>query len=207
MRTLGGSSTSLIPPEWYLWVCEAIRKEFGNRVQFWFFTDRGGPDFEEAVRRFNPGQTAQSGLTECSDLLLMTQADLRVCSVSSYSLAASFLSDGLYVWYEPQLTLKQGLYTLWGQEEAQRAEGSPTSRSMKFVSEVMATRTPGRDVPIEFLGSAMNVGDPLPDSLVQLLNQRLRSRDSRTNLLEYGCLPQLEGERTQLGQLSNIQSR
>lgn len=187
-----GKFNLLVPGEWYLWVCEMLQQRYGSRIQFRIFTDRGGPDFEEAVRRFNPGQTIQEGMTECSDLLLMTQADLRVCSVSSYSLAASFLSGGPYVWYEPQLTLRQGLYSLWGGERAQQAEGNLSFQSAKFVSDMMASEATDQGTPISFLGTAMDVGDSLPESVVKLLDQRLSSHDPRTNLLEYGCVPQLK---------------
>ncbi len=185
-----GKFNTLIPGEWYLWVCEALQNQFGDRIQFRFFTDRGGPDFEEAVRRFNPGQIPQSGLTECSDLLLMAQADLRVCSISSYSLVASFLSGGPYLWYKPQLTERNGLYTLWGNEKTQQSEDSLSSRSMDYVSQVVAAHSTAQTLPINFLGTAMDIGDSLPDSLATLLDQRLRSHNPRTNLLEYGCLPE-----------------
>jgi len=185
-----GKFNLLVPGEWYLWVCDALQQRFGSRIQFRFFTDRGGAAFDEAIRRFNPGQTVQHGLTECSDLLLMTQADLRVCSVSSYSLVASFLSGGAYLWYEPQLTLNRGIYSLWGDEKAQRAEDGLSARSAKYVSDAMASGSAGQDAPITFLGTAMDIGDPLPESLMNLLDQRLSSLDPRTNLLEYGCVPQ-----------------
>ena len=115
-----------IPAEWYMNACAALRDAFEDQVQFHFFTDRRSPAFEEAVRRFNPGQAKQTGLTECSDLALMAQADLRICSVSSYSMMASFLANGPYIWYEPQLIHESGNYTLWGNEPAQRVPGSLT---------------------------------------------------------------------------------
>lgn len=176
-----GRFNIFVPGEWYLWVCEQLRREFGEHMQFHFFTDKPGPEFEEAVRRFNPGQQMQSGLTECSDLLLMTQADLRVCSVSSYSLAASFLSGGPYLWYEPQLTLRDGCYSLWGSEKDQRADDSPTAQATAH-----AAALDGAD---EFPGMTMRVGDGVPDGLVRMLEQRLRAKDPRTNLLDYGAIP------------------
>jgi len=194
-----GKFNIAIPGAWYRWVCEAIRQRYGEQVQFRFFTDRGGPDFEEAVRRFNPGQTSQTGLTECSDLLLMAQADLRICSVSSFSMAANFLSDGPYLWYQPQLTCHGGLYSLWGGEERQRVGDSPTSTSREFVSGLIDLGQTRPELPINFLGSAMAIGDPLPDMLVQLLDHRLSTRDARTNLLEYGCIPKASSERVSQG--------
>jgi hypothetical protein len=174
-----------IPGAWYLHVCQALRDCFDERVQFHFFTDRGGPDFEEAIRRFNPGQQRQTGLTECSDLLLMAQADLRICSISSYSLVAGFLAGGPYLWYEPQLTLEDGLYTLWGQEPAEREPQSATSRARDFV----AALQPSVETTAGFQGHAMGLGDPLPPGLILQLERHLSALDRRTNLLDYGALP------------------
>lgn len=185
---LRGRFNIAIPGDWYTWVCSEIEKRFGDRVQFWFFTDRRCADFGAAVRRFTPAQSEPSGLTECSDLLLMALADLRVCSVSSYSMAASFLADGPYVWYEPQLTLNDGLYTMWGNEEKQQRASSPTGQSRTFAQQLC--NHPGKQAPqIDFPGSAMDIGDPLPDQMAELLERRLRAKDPRTNLLEYGSLP------------------
>jgi hypothetical protein len=183
-ESVRGRFNIFIPGEWYLWACEELRKQFRDRIQFWFFTDRRGAEFDEAVRRFNPGQTQQQGLTECSDLLLMAQADLRVCSVSSYSLAASFLSGGPYLWYEPQLSLDGGNYSLWGHIGPQHAPWSPELNGRGG-----AHHAEGNDAAL-FPGTAMRVGDSLPASLLQILDQKLLLNDPRTNLLDYGFLPE-----------------
>jgi hypothetical protein len=189
-ENIRGKFNVLVPGRWYLWVCTALQQRYRERIQFRFFTDRRSPEFDEAVRRFNPGQVVQDGLTECSDLFLMARADLRVCSVSSYSLAASFLSEGPYLWYEPQLTISQGHYSLWGNPNA--AESAPPSKSQnrEHLSNADEPCAAVRDIPSNCLGTAMNVGDPLPESLVRLLDQRLSTRNPRTNLLEYGSVPQ-----------------
>lgn len=174
-----------IPVDWYLSVCSAVRDALGDRVQFHFFTDRPGPEFDEVIRRFNPGQACQNGLTQCSDLLLMAQADLRVCSLSSYSLMSCFLSGGPYIWYEPQLNYEDGIYSLWGMEEAQRAAESLTSQS----AELIKTVHPGSLWESEFRGYAMNTGSVLPRGLVEQLQRRIIANDRSATLLEYGCLP------------------
>lgn len=38
------------------------------------------------------------------DLAILTRCDILVCSVSSFSMLAAFLSDSAYVWYAPHLT-------------------------------------------------------------------------------------------------------
>jgi hypothetical protein len=173
-----------IPGEWYTSVCQELARYFRDRIQFWFFADRPTPDLLAVIRRFNPAQCPPSSLTECSDLLLMALADLRVCSVSSYSMAASFLAGGPYIWYEPQLTLRDGVYSLWGHEEAQEKTTSPTKPTdAKFPS----TQSP----PIACsLGTAMDIDDPLPNQMAAILEDRLRAKNPRTNLLDFGCLPQ-----------------
>jgi len=185
-----GRFNILIASDWYLWVCEQIAKEFGDRVQFWFFTDRQESSFEKLSRRFNPRQFAQTGLTECSDLLLMAMADVRVCSVSSYSMAACFLADGPYVWYEPQLTLRDGLYTLWGGEETQQLSLSPTMHSRAFVEDRCGSCHQDQNGSAEYKGYPMDIGDALPECLAVELERHLRAKESRTNLLEYGCVRQ-----------------
>jgi hypothetical protein len=184
-----GKFNIFIPGEWYLWVCDAIKKEFRDRVQFWFFTDHPGPTFEAAVRLFNRNQIQQQGLTECSDLALMAQADLRVCSVSSYSLAASFLSGGPYLWYEPQLSLNRGIYSLWGHTGPLHDPESIPPNDPCDLPHLMEDCGGGASAPNTFLGTAMKIGDPLPESLIRTLEHKLRISNPRTNLLEYGCLP------------------
>jgi hypothetical protein len=185
-----GKFNILVPAKWYLWVCAALQERYRDAIQFRFFTDRRSAEFEEAVRRFNPGQAIQEGLTECSDLCLMAHADLRVCSVSSYSLAASFLSEGPYLWYEPQLSLSQGHYSLWGDCDFPGPVATYVSRSHGQTPDVDARRSATLEAPTVALGTAMNIGDPLPEDLVCLLDHRLSTRDRRTNLLEYGSIPQ-----------------
>jgi hypothetical protein len=180
-----GQFNIFIPGEWYLHACQALVHELGDSVQFHFFTDRGGPEFDEAVRRFNPGQVHQPGLTECSDLVLMAQADLRICSISSYSLAASFLSGGPYLWYEPQLTQIDGMYSLWGMEEQQRLKGSPTNLSTILAKEI----EPGSLWESEFRGYAMETGGTFPAGLLAQLQRRLLAKNPMASLLEYGSLP------------------
>jgi hypothetical protein len=180
-----GQFNIFIPGEWYLRACQALVDELGDSVQFHFFTDRGGPEFDEAIRRFNPGQVRQPGLTECSDLVLMAQADLRICSISSYSLVASFLSDGPYLWYEPQLTRTDGVYSLWGMEEQQRLKGSPTDLSKTQAREI----EPGSPWESEFRGYAMQTGGTFPAGLLAQLRRRLLAKNPMASLLEYGSLP------------------
>ena len=188
-ETERGRFNILLPLDWYLWVCEALRQHFGDRVQFRFFTDRRGPEYLEAVRRFSPEAPQSENATECSDLLAMIDADLIVCSISSYSLVASFLSEGPYIWYEPQLTHIEGSYSIWGNEESQQAESSPTGQGRKLIAAMLKNSGENGYKSLTLLGNAMAIGDPLPANLISLLEGQISRKDRRTNLLEYGCVP------------------
>jgi hypothetical protein len=181
-----GKFNFVVPGEWYLSVCQAIFDRFGDRAHFHFFTDKGGPEFEEALRRFSPHQVKQAGLTECSDLLAMSAADLRVCSVSSYSLASCFLSEGPYIWYENQLNLENGFYSIWGHEPHQRNKLSPDRQMLHLHSDAQLTDPP----LMQSNGLPMRVGDALPQPFVDHLEGILSSRDQRTNLVDYGVVSQ-----------------
>jgi len=175
----------VVPGAWYMSACAALRDMFGDKIQFHFFTDRGGPEYDAAVAEFNPGQKRQLGLTECSDLILLSNADLRLCSVSSYSLVASFLSEGPYVWYEPQLGFSDGLYSLWSHEKAQLLPSSPSSIAVAAAKAEAADQSDGSN----FRGYAMADGDDLPTGLVNQLRRRLQSKIWQSDLLMYGSLP------------------
>jgi len=172
-----------LPMEWYLNLCRSLREAFQDRIQFHFFTDKIGPAFQEAVREFNPQQQPRPNLSEASDLALMAMADLRICSVSSYSLVASFLSGGLYTWYEPQLTLLNGLYSLWGSEPTQMQEHSPIWEAGQRARSSDAGSSEIKGWPIGMTGE-------LPGKLLEALERRLNALDRRRDLLFYGVVPQ-----------------
>ena len=181
-----GAYSVRISSEWYFNVCESLYNAFGGQVQFRFFTDAGGPDYEELVKHYNPSQKPQTGLTEVSDLLLQGVADLRVCSVSSYSLMGSFFSEGPYIWYEPQLVLQDGVYSLWGAEPAQSAPGGLT-----FENAIKArTIQPGEGLEQTLKGFPVGHDGRLPTALAGQLQTKLLAKDPTTDLLEYGAVPQ-----------------
>jgi len=171
-----------IPIQWYLGICESLRKQFASQVEFCFFTDKETPEYLELVSRYNPNQVRCRELSECSDLLLMASADLRVCSVSSYSLAACYLSEGPYVWYEPQLHIDTGSYSLWGHEPRQKESGSPTMASSEHIGS-------SKGAELSFRGYPSGTDCSLPDSLIERLHVALADKDPRTDLARYGCYP------------------
>jgi hypothetical protein len=172
-----------IPIAWYRGICEDLRGRFKGRIEFCFFTDKETPEYLELVSEYNPEQIRCRELSECSDLLLMAASDLRICSVSSYSMAACFLSAGPYVWYEPQLHMEDGMYSLWGHELRQRDPEAPTASSARYIKTAETT------AELRFRGYPVRLDCSLPESLLERLEATFAEKDSRTDLMQYGCYP------------------
>jgi hypothetical protein len=87
--------------------------------------------------------------------------------------------------------LGQNCYTLWGDQKAVTAFKPLRSSTDDEMGTATGAHWSGCEPPINYLGTAMNIGDSLPGSLIRVLEQQLCTHNPRTNLLEYGCLPQL----------------
>ena len=112
-----------------------------------------------------------------NDLELMTTADLLICSISSFSMLAAFLSDSPYVWFAPHLGDDGGWLSIWGHEPLQRQ--GPTQRNAATAVEPW-----GR-------GFAMGIAESeLPTELCSALEMRRRLRDERNDLIYYGVIKQ-----------------
>lgn len=122
-----------------------------------------------------------------SDLSIMARADLLVCSVSSFSMLAAFLSEGEYVWYAPHLTRVSGRGYIW-----------PPESNYRFDAQNEERYTRGRGVPYP-LDSAN-----LDDALAGIQNLA-RLRSSSRDLLQHGYV-RTEGESDAVGSADHGES-
>lgn len=176
-----GCFNRALPLAWYVAVCDQLRQHFGDKVQFQLFTDGKPEALAPFIERFSPATGFHQRDSVCSDLLAMANADLLVCSVSSFSLWGAFLSRAPYVWFAPQLQEDLGMLSLWGHEPAQRPPAGATSQ---FGASVAADRSSGcpRGVPVFEQGT-------LPGDLLDRLEVGLRCRRTATDLALYGVVP------------------
>ncbi|MFA5240830.1 MAG: hypothetical protein WC392_00480 [Sulfuricella sp.] len=170
-----------LPLDWYIAVCDQLRREFGNRVQFQLFTDGQPEALEPFIRRFSPVTGFHQRDSVCSDLLAMANADLLVCSVSTFSLWGAFLSHAPYLWFAPQLQEEQGMLSLWGHEAAQRPPAGATAQFRARVAADSSACHP-RGVPVSRQGE-------IPSDLLSRLELGLNSRRTETDLALYGVVP------------------
>lgn len=118
--------------------------------------------------------------TPLQDLALLSRADLLVASVSSFSLAAAFLSRRPYLWYEPQLTIRSNAYTLWGTEGRQLEHDSPTSKALLGLGGGNGAHP--RGIPIAEDGQ-------IPSWLASWISCSVGMRNSGHDLLYFGAAP------------------
>ena len=99
-----GTFNRPVPTGWFVAVVHALQEQLGG-ASYVVCTDarEGGlPELTElpqvrVVRGHGPAAAVQ-------ELAVLAACDLLVCSVSSFSMLAGFLSDRPYLWFGPQLT-------------------------------------------------------------------------------------------------------
>ena len=171
-----------LPQSWYQGIAEGIRRYLGDRVQFLIVSDGSPSQIEAIARPLNAVTTYDLPDGDCSDLLALAGADLLVCSVSSYSAWAAFLSDSPYLWFGPNLNSHdEGVYSIWGHEAEQKRPGGATSRAIASYLDAGA-RWQSRGIPISCDGQ---VSRAVLDELVSRASKRTPAGD----LVCHGVVP------------------
>lgn len=162
-----------LPLSWFESVCSAILRSFPGDVQFLLLTDGTAEECQSFLRRFHPIETRHQELNVCSDLALMADADLLVCSLSSFSLWGAFLSSGHYILFAPSLQTVRGYLCIWEEDlVADTAANSGDSESLWC-----------RGVPMEY-------EEELPLGLKESLETTLaRKASRRCDLIVGGGIP------------------
>ena len=169
-----GQFNAALPMSWYRGITKQIEGAFPGRVTTLVLSDDPGSADEVGSTAIALPARAKPLL---SDVLTLAEADLLVCSVSSFSMLGAFLSNAPYIWYRPQLVEEDGWLSIWGDEPGYGH--AATARSRQRAAE---RRSRGRGIPLD-------VDEPLPDDLLRDLEARLRQRDSSADLLRFGVLP------------------
>ena len=167
-----------LPLDWYRRVAESIHVQLQGKVQFLIVSD-AAPDRLQALCRGLPCLlTGDFPDSDCSDMLALAQADLLVCSVSSFSVWAAFLSDAPYLWYGPNLHQHaEGFASIWGHEAGQQVAGSGTRQAIAAV--VNSGNAGGRAWAVAHDGA-------VPAAALPQFNTWRRNAD--TDLIRYGVI-------------------
>jgi hypothetical protein len=159
-----------LPMDWYVNIAHQLRRELGDQAQFLLVSD-GTPEQLRPLLAAVPCVTsADLADADCSDLLALADADLLVCSISSYSQWAAFLSDSPYLWYAPALQVHAGNFgSIWG-------------GSFPESSAAIGAGSLPRGLPVGPDGE-------LPGALAQLLRQRRAFYRPEHDLIRGGYAP------------------
>jgi hypothetical protein len=173
-----GRFNCALPLAWFLNIGRQLQAAFGPGVQFQIFSDGSAAQLAPLRALLNPVDTRCRLPADVSDLLAMSQADLLVCSVSTYSVWAAGLSSAPYLWFAPQLhPHAQAWASVWGQEARQQQPGSPTLQAL--ADQQARPVAAGRAHPL----------DPdaaLPDALLAQLQRHAREGSRSGDLTRYG---------------------
>ncbi|MDG0854001.1 hypothetical protein [Roseateles puraquae] len=169
-----------LPPQWYRDVAWSIQEQMQGQVQFLVVSDAPADRLRGLMAGLQCVYTSDLADADCSDLLALARCDLLVCSVSSYSVWAAFLTDAPYLWYGPNLSLHdEGWGSIWGHEPGQQAPGSPTLQAL--------VRARGGVRPAPTRAWAVPAEGAVPAAAIEQLAARSARR--ATDLVRYGVVP------------------
>lgn len=179
-----------LPIAWYCNIARSIRAQLGDAVQFLVVSDGTREQLQPLLDVVPAVTTSDLPDSDCSDLLALVKTDLLVCSVSSYSSIAAFLSDAPYLWFEPNLQVHdEGVYSIWGHELGQQSVDSPTRRAIQF-RQAPHGNLPGRGTPVGMQGN-------VPDFVLDEVMRRCARNNPLTDLVRYGVVPAVAGNSRQ----------
>ncbi|MEO3712128.1 hypothetical protein [Roseateles flavus] len=178
-----GQFNVALPLAWYRRVAASIHQQLEGAVQFLIVSDARPEQLQDLSRGLPCVFSGDLPDSDCSDLLALAEADLLVCSISSYSVWAAFLSRAPYLWYGPNLhEHPEGFLSIWGHEPGQEAEPGGTFRALQACQGV--GRLPRRCFAI--------ADDGQVTAQALDLAWQLKGR-AETDLIRYGVIPAASG--------------
>jgi hypothetical protein len=174
-----GKFNLALPLQWYRNIATSLVRELGDKVQFLIVSDGTAEQLAPLLQGLSAVTTSDLPDSDCSDLLALANTDLLVCSVSSFSATAAYLSKAPYLWFEPNLQKHpQGFYSIWGHEPEQIKKTSPTQQALREAGERLLQ---GRGMAVDMLG---NLPMRLASDLIANKERLLQERD----LIQYGVI-------------------
>lgn len=171
-----------LPLQWYRNVALSIQRQLGDKVQFLVVSDGSAEQLRPLLNGLDAVTTSDIPDSDCSDLLALANADLLVCSVSSFSTTAAFLSNAPYLWFEPNLQKHpEGCYSIWGHEPMQTLATGATAQSIRQY-QTNGTGLNGRGIATPFNGVVS------PSTLEHIAACKI-ARSIDADLVLYGVTP------------------
>jgi hypothetical protein len=182
VRDYHRASNISLPIEWLFALGESLDRALGDDWQLLLITDGSEQQLQPLTDRWRCITTNDLDPGDCSDVLALAGADLLVCSVSSFSTLAAFLSDSPYLWFQPNLYQHpQGVYSQ-GDYDAQRDKpGNPTGTALQRLASAPAQLLPR--------GVGVGLDGRIPAAVLQAAVLRQQSRRWESDLVRGGVAP------------------
>lgn len=181
-ETYRGRFNCALPLEWFVGIGKQLRRALGDDLEFLVFSDGTSDQLATLVKAIEPVDCQCSQPADVSDLLAMSQADLLISSISTYSVWAAALSKSQYIWFRPQLyEHPSGFLSIWGHEPGQQLPGS-------FTQQALAALRGDPCLPHSCRAYAVGLAETLPVDLILALQQRSRQLRQRSDLIRFGLV-------------------
>ena len=168
-----------LPIAWFQNIAAALTGEFGDAVQFLVVSDGSPEELRPLTTTFQCLTTSDLPNSDCSDLLALANSDLIVCSASTFSSLAAFLSDSPYVWFGPNLHRHpEGCYSLGHFDDMRGADRAAIADAVTAY-----VRSPGDCRP---RGIGVGLDGALPPGLAHSVAMRRDRRQYQFDLVSYG---------------------
>lgn len=180
-----------LPLDWYRNVAEQLQRQFANDWQLLLVTDGTQEQLEPLLNAYPCVITADLPDGDCSDALALAESDLIVCSASSYSSLAAFLSDSPYVWFAGNLHAhSEGCYSIHGNESRSPAQQQRTRAALEYFQHAPD--------PDRARGMAVDADGQIPQAVLDAASRRRQQRRWELDLVRGGVSPILARADSQL---------
>ena len=188
------SPNTSLPLDWFLNIVQHLQQFFGDEWQLLLVSDGRPEELQPLLSRHRCIITGDIPDGDCSDALALAQADLLVCSASSYSSLAATLSDSPYVWFAGNLhEHAEGCYSFHGEA------GSP---SCKLRTRIAIADFLGGAQSATPRGAAVGADGKVPAATLDAAVRRRDWRRWQLDLVRGGVAPMPVGVGTQVRRLS-----
>ena len=170
-----------LPIEWFCKIAAELQRTFADRWQLLVISDGSPEQLQPLIGAFPCITSADLAHGDCSDALALAGADLLVCSTSSYSWLAAFLSAAPYLWFAPNLHVHaEGCQTLGD------APAGPTPYDPK---QLAVRHYLGEGTAARWRGTGVGIGARLPRSVLEAVERHHRYGRWESDLVRGGAAP------------------
>jgi hypothetical protein len=171
-----------LPLDWFCNVAASLQSAYGDDWQLLLVSDGAPEALRPLLDRYPCIVTGDLANGDCSDALALANADLLVCSASTYSSLAAFLSDSPYLWFaENLLAHPEGCLSIHGEPPESNPHQSPTPAAVQYFL--------NRPADSQARGVAINADGQIPRAVLEMAARRRAWRGLELDLVLGGVTP------------------